>query len=91
MDVTGVPEMDSAAANHLIQTVQASQLMGATVIVTGLSTEVAQTLVRLGVDLSMVQTMGDLQSGIEEAERLLGYTLAKSEALVTSSQYPPGR
>ena len=78
MDVTGVSAVDSAVANHLIQTVQASRLMGATVIITGLSAEVAQTLVRLGIDVSMVQTIGDLQSGIEEAERLLGYQMVKT-------------
>jgi rsbT co-antagonist protein RsbR len=79
MDVTGVLAVDSAVANHLIQTVQASRLMGATVIITGVSAEVAQTLVRIGVDLSMVQTVGDLQSGIEEAERLLGYTVVQTD------------
>jgi len=78
MDVTGVSAVDSAVANRLIQTVQASRLMGATVIITGLSAEVAQTLVRIGIDLSMVQTVGDLQSGIEEAERLLGYQVVKA-------------
>lgn len=80
MDITGVPTVDSAVANHLIQAVQASRLMGATVIVTGLSAEVSQTLVRLGVDLSKVQTVGDLQEGIEEADQLLGYErLRKAE------------
>ena len=42
-------------------------------IITGLSSEIAQTLVTLGVDLSKVNAVGDLQGGIEEAERLLGY------------------
>ena len=32
-----------------------------------------QTLVTIGVDLSKMKTVGDLQGGIEEAERLLGY------------------
>lgn len=76
MDVTGVGTIDSKVANHLIQTVAASRLMGATVIVTGLSAEVAQALVTLGVDLGKLTTMADLQGGIEEAERLLGYTVA---------------
>jgi rsbT co-antagonist protein RsbR len=31
--------------------------------------------VTLGVDLSKVNAVGDLQGGIEEAERLLGYTV----------------
>jgi rsbT co-antagonist protein RsbR len=73
IDITGVPSVDSTVANHLVQTVDASRLMGATVIVTGLSSEIAQTLVTIGVELSKMRTVGDLQGGIEEAERLLGY------------------
>src|SRR5438094_4307239 len=73
MDITGVPAMDATVANHLVQTVEASRLLGATVIVTGLSPEIAQTLVNIGVDLGKMTTVGDLQGGIEEAERLLGY------------------
>ena len=73
IDITGVPAVDATVANHLVQTVDASRLMGATVIVTGLSSEIAQTLVTIGVDLAKMKTVGDLQGGIEEAERLLGY------------------
>jgi len=73
IDVTGAPEVDEAVANHLVQTVDASRLMGASVIITGLSPKIAQTLVTIGVDLSKMHTIGDLQGGIEEAERLLGY------------------
>ena len=51
IDITGVPAIDSTVANHLVQTVDASRLMGASVIITGLSSEIAQTLVTLGVDL----------------------------------------
>ena len=72
IDITGVPDIDSHVANHLVQTVEASRLMGASVIVTGLSPEIAQTLARIGVDLSKMNAVGDLQGGIEEAERLLG-------------------
>src|SRR5436853_1622953 len=75
IDITGVPAIDSTVANHLVQTVDASRLMGASVIISGLSSEIAQTLVTLGVDLSKVNAVGDLQGGIEEAERLLGYTV----------------
>src|SRR6059058_3396372 len=75
IDITGVPTIDSTVANHLVQTVEASRLMGASVIITGLSSEIAQTLVTIGVDLSKMNAVGDLQGGIEEAERLLGYKL----------------
>jgi rsbT co-antagonist protein RsbR len=73
MDITGVAAIDANVANNLVQMADASRLMGATVIVTGLSSEIAQTLVTIGVDLSKMNTVGDLQGGIEEAERLLGY------------------
>jgi rsbT co-antagonist protein RsbR len=75
MDITGVATIDSKVANHLLQTVSAARLMGAFVIVTGLSSEVAQSLVQLGIDLNRLNTVGDLQGGIEEGERLLGYRL----------------
>ncbi|PYU95362.1 MAG: anti-anti-sigma factor [Acidobacteria bacterium] len=73
IDITGVPVMDETVANHLVQTVEAARLLGATVIITGLSSEIAQTLVTIGVDLGKMHTVGDLQGGIEEAERALGY------------------
>lgn len=79
LDITGVPAVDSAVANHLLQTVQAGGLMGAKVLVTGLSSANAQTLVRIGVDLSGLNTYGDLHSGIEEANRLLGYRVVNVE------------
>ena len=76
IDITGVATIDGTVANHLVQTVEASRLMGASVIITGLSSEIAQTLVTVGVDLSKVNAVGDLQGGIEEAERLLGYAVS---------------
>ena len=78
VDITGVPDVDVSVANHLVQTVDASRLMGAGVIITGLSSKMAQTLVRIGVDLSKMNTVGDLQGGIEEAERLLGFTVRRA-------------
>jgi len=73
MDVTGVSTIDSKVANHLLQTITAARLMGALVIVTGLSSDVAQSLVALGIELTKLNTVGDLQGGVEEAERILGY------------------
>jgi rsbT co-antagonist protein RsbR len=43
------------------------------VIVTGISAAIALTIVTIGVDLSRIQTVGDLQGGIDLADRLLGY------------------
>jgi rsbT co-antagonist protein RsbR len=77
IDITGVADLDADVANHLVQTVDASRLMGAGVIITGLSPAIAQTLVTIGVDLSKMNTVGDLQGGIEEAERQLGFRVTK--------------
>ncbi len=85
LDITGVPYIDSPVANHLVQTVEAARLLGATVIVTGLSPEIAQTLVNIGVDLGKMNTVGDLQGGIEEAERLLGYKVVLMQESMAQS------
>jgi rsbT co-antagonist protein RsbR len=71
IDITGVATIDLDVANHLVQAVESARLMGASAILTGLSSRIAQTLVDLGVDLSMMHTVGDLQGGLEEAEGLL--------------------
>jgi rsbT co-antagonist protein RsbR len=79
IDITGVPDVDESVADHLVKTVDASRLMGAGVIITGLSSEIAQTLVMIGVDLDKMNTVGDLQEGIEEAERLLGFKVVRTD------------
>ena len=86
IDITGVAAMDTNVANHLVQTVEASRLLGATVIVSGLSPEIAQTLVNIGVELSKMTTVGDLQGGIEEAERLLGYRVVPKSSDTAESE-----
>jgi rsbT co-antagonist protein RsbR len=73
IDVTGVATIDSKVANHLLQTVTAARLMGARTIVSGVSADVAQSMVALGIELSPFKTVGDLQGGLEDAERILGY------------------
>jgi rsbT co-antagonist protein RsbR len=81
IDITGVPSVDAKVANHLLQTVDATRLMGASVIVTGLSSEIALTLVTIGVDLTKINAVGDLQGGLEEAERVLGYKVLRDESV----------
>src|SRR5579884_3293087 len=63
-------------------------VLDATVIISGLSPEIAQTLVTIGVDLGKMNTVGDLQGGIEEAERALGY---KVVVLQESTAQPAAR
>jgi len=84
IDVTGVAAVDSMVANHLLQAVDAAALLGATAIVTGVSAAVAQTVVKIGVDLSRLRTVADLQGGVEEARTLLGYGLDRTPATKVS-------
>jgi anti-anti-sigma factor len=87
LDVTGVPEIDSSAANELISAVASARMMGAEVIISGLSAEIAQTLVTAGIDLRQVVSAGDLQSGIELAQRRL--RLARQGGLRAPNAHPP--
>ncbi len=67
LDMTGIPLVDTQVADALIRTVQAVRLVGAQVIITGIRPEIADTLVRLGVDLSSFVTRRTLQNGITYA------------------------
>jgi anti-anti-sigma regulatory factor len=71
VDVTGVPIVDTAIANHLVQACDAARLMGAQVVITGISPEMAQTLVGLGARLPANETLVDLQEGIAFLEGAL--------------------
>ncbi|MBI4220231.1 MAG: STAS domain-containing protein [Chloroflexi bacterium] len=79
IDITGVPVLDAAVANTLVQSVESARLLGATVIISGVSAEISLQLVNIGVDLSSLKTVGDLQGGMEEAERLLGFRMVRLE------------
>lgn len=72
LDITGVAEADSAVTNHLIQCMDAAELMGVTPVLTGISVEVAQSLVKIGLSRDNVRTAGDLKRGLEFAANLLG-------------------
>lgn len=72
IDITAVPVVDTAVAKHLLETVAAARLLGADVLMVGLSTRTAITLVHLGVDLSGVVTRTTMAKGLELAFARLG-------------------
>lgn len=76
MDITGVPTLDTQTAQHLIEAVTAATLLGAKVIVTGVSPAIAQTLVHLGIDLPDIITKSSLSAGLKVALEFLGLTIA---------------
>lgn len=77
MDITGVPTVDTAVADHILKTAKAAGLVGAKAILVGISPQVAQTLVTLGVSLGNVETYADMRSGLEHALRSLGYAIER--------------
>ena len=61
IDITGVPTVDTLVAQHLIRTISAAKLMGVDCIISGIRPQIAQTIVHLGLDLTVTSkaTMAD--------------------------------
>lgn len=79
LDLTGVPVVDTAVAKNLIRTVQACRMLGTGVVVTGIRSHMAQTMVKIGVDLKGLHTAGTLRAGLRDALALLGKTVTSVE------------
>jgi rsbT co-antagonist protein RsbR len=80
LDITGVPVVDTAVSRHLLETVSASRLLGAEVLVVGLTSRTAITLVHLGLDLSGVTTRTTMAKGLELAFARLGLQVCPVDA-----------
>ena len=61
--------VDTSTADHFIKLIRAAELLGAACILTGIRPAVAQTLADIGVDLSEVTTLRNLQQGLRECLR----------------------
>ena len=79
LDITGVPVVDTAVSKHLLESVAAARLLGAEVLIVGLSTHTALTLVHLGLDLSGVTTRTTMAKGLELAFARLGLEVVRRE------------
>src|SRR5262249_22474363 len=79
IDITGVPMVDTSVASHLVRAVQAAELLGCQSILVGISPEIAQTLVGLGVDFSHITTRATLQNGLEDALKRLDYSVERAQ------------
>ena len=79
IDIAGVPVVDTKVADNLIKTTAAVNLLGAKTILTGISAQIARTIVQLGVDISSMHTKAKLAEGIELALALAGKTIAKKD------------
>lgn len=67
IDITGVPVVDTKVAHHFLRAIEAARMLGAEAILTGVSPYNAQTLVKLGVDLTKITTRGSLKDGLDLA------------------------
>ncbi|OJY28490.1 MAG: hypothetical protein BGO98_05280 [Myxococcales bacterium 68-20] len=72
IDIAGVPVVDTRVADHLLKTTAAVRLLGAQTILTGITAQVARTMVQLGVDVSTMHTVSRLSDGIELALGIVG-------------------
>lgn len=80
LDITAVPVVDTAVAKHLLETVSSARLLGAEVLIVGLSSRTAMTLVHLGLDLGGVVTRTTMARGLELAFDRLGLRVVSAEA-----------
>jgi rsbT co-antagonist protein RsbR len=80
IDIAGVPVVDTRVADHLLKTTAAVRLLGAQTILTGITAQVARTMVQLGVDVSSMHTVSRLSDGIELALGIVGKTIADKPA-----------
>jgi rsbT co-antagonist protein RsbR len=71
VDITGVELVDTKTADHFVKVIKAAELLGARCVVTGIRPAVAQTLVEIGVDLSSITTVRNLQEGFRECLRMI--------------------
>jgi len=79
IDIAGVPIVDTKVADHLVKTTAAARLLGTQTILTGISAQVARTIVQLGVDISTMHTLTRLADGIELALSMVGKAIAPKE------------
>jgi rsbT co-antagonist protein RsbR len=77
LDIQGVAAMDTAVANHLIKITKATRLMGCECILSGISPAVAQTIIRLGVEMSSINTKATLKDALSAALSMLNIEVRK--------------
>ncbi|MCA9490336.1 MAG: STAS domain-containing protein [Myxococcales bacterium] len=80
LDIAGVAVVDTQVADHLLKTTAAVRLLGARTILTGISPQVARTIVELGVDLKTLHTRNKLSDGLELALSILGRGITDVES-----------
>lgn len=69
IDISGVPFVDTAVVNHLFKIVKGIKLLGCSTVLTGISPEIADTMIELGIEIdSELKTRSDLQQALLELQ-----------------------
>ncbi|UOA06965.1 protoglobin domain-containing protein [Methylobacter sp. S3L5C] len=76
LDISGVASVDTAVANQLIKITKATQLMGCSAIISGISPAIARTIVELGVNIGEIKTTSTLRDAFEIALKLINVTVS---------------
>jgi PAS domain S-box-containing protein len=84
LDISGVPTVDTLVAQHLLKTVQAATLMGATSIVSGVRPETAQAIVHLGIDLGRLRSRNTLRDALQLALQIVRERAGAADAAAHS-------
>lgn len=79
LDVSGVPLIDTATAQHLVRSTRAVRLMGAECIISGVRPQIAQTMVTLGIDIGEVETRSSVAAALRAAFEKRGYRVERAE------------
>jgi len=79
LDITGVPAVDTAVANHIIKISRATRLMGCTCIISGIVPAVAQSIVNLGIDIGDIVTKSTLKLALGYAFEILNVELTEKK------------
>ena len=69
IDISGVPFVDTAVVNHLFKIVKGIRLLGCSTILTGISPEIADTMIELGIEIdNELKTRSDLQQALHDIQ-----------------------
>ena len=71
LDISGVPTIDTQVAQHLLKTVHAARLMGATSILSGVRPETAQAMVHLGIEIGDLRSRNTLRDALQLALQMI--------------------
>lgn len=80
LDISGVGIVDTSTANHFIKIAKATRLMGCRSILSGITSETAQTMVELGINIEEIQTTGTMKDAIEKAFSYTGFQLSQTKS-----------